>query len=42
MPDTLKLANVPTCVRLELTTLALNVLPVKALALTLVAVTPVN
>ena len=42
LPPTLKLVNVPTVVRLEKITFELSVLPVNALALTALAVTPVN
>ena len=42
LPTTLKLAKLPTCVRLEYNTFELNVLPVNAAALTPAAVTPVN
>ena len=42
LPTTLKLAKLPTCVRLEYNTFELNVLPVNAAALILEAVTPVS
>ena len=42
LPDTLKLANVPTVVKLLFTTFELSVLPVNAFAATPLAVTPVN
>ena len=42
LPLTLRLVNVPTVVKLENITLLLRVLPVNALASTLLAVTPVN
>ena len=41
-PVTVKLANVPTCVKLEYSTFELSVLPTKALAFTLAAATPVS
>ena len=41
-PATLRLPSVPTCVKLEYSTVELNVLPVIALASTPDAVTPVN
>ena len=42
LPLTDKLVSTPTDVRLELTTPEFNVVPVKLLALTALAVTPVN
>ena len=42
LPVTLKFPSVPTEVKLEYSTFELNVLPTKALAFTLEAVTPVN
>ena len=41
-PVTVRLASVPTCVKLEYSTFELSVLPLSALASTLDAVTPVN
>ena len=41
-PTTLKLAKLPTCVRLEYKTFELSVLPISALAFTLDAATPVS
>ena len=42
LPLTLKLVSTPTEVKLDVTTPEFNTVPVKLLALTLVAVTPVN
>ena len=42
LPLTLKLVSVPTEVKLEVTTPEFNTVPVKLLALTLLAAMPVN
>ena len=42
LPLTDKLVSVPTLVKLDVTTPEFNTVPVRLLALTLVAVTPVN
>ena len=42
LPTTLKFVKLPTCVRFEYKTFALNVFPVKSPAFALDAVTPVS